>query len=140
MTEFICNTLQDTEHVAEYFSKLAKPGQCFALHGDLGSGKTTFTKYFISKLNNAVTDVSSPTFTIVQTYNTPLGEVWHADCYRLKSPEEFFELGLEEALFNFITIIEWPEIIQALLPKDTIEIFFATISPLKRLIKTRYKG
>lgn len=140
MTEFICNTLQDTESVAEYFSRFAKPGQCFALHGDLGSGKTTFAKYFISKLNNAVTDVSSPTFTIVQTYDTSLGEVWHADCYRLKSQEEFFELGFEEALFNCITLIEWPEIIQAFLPKDTIEIFFESVSPLKRLIKTSYKG
>lgn len=138
--EFLCNSLNDTKNVAERFSTLAKPGQCFALHGDLGSGKTTFTKYFISKINPFIINVSSPTFTIIQTYDSPICEIWHADCYRLKSQDEFFELGLEEAIQNCITIIEWPEIIRNFLPKNTIDLFFeAPQAPSPRLIKTDFE-
>lgn len=130
---FTCITLEDTAKAARQFSNLACVGSCFALYGDLGYGKTTFTKYFIQSINPTIIDVSSPTFTIVQIYDTQIYnkafqkniEIWHVDCYRLKSEDEFFELGLEEAFQSSITIIEWPEIIQHLLPKNTIRIKFS---------------
>lgn len=122
--DFKCFSLDDTAEVAEYFSQFASAGQCFALYGDLGFGKTTFSRFFIKKLNPLVEEVTSPTFTIVQVYESNIAEIWHVDCYRMKSIDEFYELGLEEALTNCVTLIEWPEIIENLLPKSTIKIYF----------------
>ena len=97
MIEFKCASLDDTKKAAEYFAKFAKPGQCFALYGNLGSGKTTFSQFLIKSLISTVGHVASPTFTIVQTYNDgDKLEIWHVDCYRLNDREEFLELGLEE--------------------------------------------
>ncbi|MDR2766200.1 MAG: tRNA (adenosine(37)-N6)-threonylcarbamoyltransferase complex ATPase subunit type 1 TsaE [Holosporaceae bacterium] len=125
MVEFFCKSLEDTRNAAEYFGRFAAVGRCFALSGELGSGKTTFSGYLIRLLNPSVTDVSSPTFTIVQVYDSAIGEIWHVDCHRLKSSEEFHELGLEEAIANGITIIEWPEIINKFLPSDALRIEFS---------------
>lgn len=126
MIEFKCASLDDTKKAAEYFAKFAKPGQCFALYGNLGSGKTTFSQFLIKSLIPTVEHVASPTFTIVQTYNDgDKLEIWHVDCYRLNDREEFFELGLEEAFESCVTIIEWPEIIADFLPKNAINIQFA---------------
>ena len=126
MIEIKCASLDDTKKAAEYFAKFAKPGQCFALYGNLGSGKTTFSQFLIKSLISTVGHVASRTFTIVQTYNDgDKLEIWHVDCYRLNDREEFLELGLEEAFENCITIIEWPEIIADFLPKNTIKIQFA---------------
>jgi tRNA threonylcarbamoyladenosine biosynthesis protein TsaE len=124
MTQIACSSTEDAKNVAERLTSLAKPGRCFALFGDLGSGKTTFAKYFIESLSRSSQDVTSPTFTIVQIYDSDIAEIWHADFYRLKSEEEFYELGFEEALSRCITIIEWPEIVLHLLPHDTVKINF----------------
>ncbi len=123
--KFICNSLDQTKVVAEYFSQFATPGQCFALYGNLGFGKTTFTKYFIKSLNQNIIDIGSPTFNIIQTYQSNIAEIWHIDCYRMKSKEEFYELGIDEAFPLYITIIEWPEIIENFLPKNTIKVRFS---------------
>ena len=134
---FECLSLQDTQRAARYFSQFAGPGRCFALFGDLGFGKTTFSSFLIRELNPKIQTVTSPTFTVVQVYDSDVAEIWHVDCYRLKSQEEFYELGLEESLQNNITIIEWPEIIRDLLPSSTINIQFdrrdscITISEMK---------
>jgi len=126
MIKFECTSLNDTKNAAEYFARFAKPGQCFALYGNLGSGKTTFSQFLIKSLIPTVEYISSPTFTIVQTYNDNNRlEIWHVDCYRLNNSEEFFELGLEEAFENCITIIEWPEIVDGFLPQNTIKIQFS---------------
>lgn len=127
MKKFICNSLEDTKKAAEYFMRLAVKGQCFALNGNLGVGKTTFSKYLIKFLNPNIESVSSPTFTIVQTYPSNIAEIWHVDCYRLKSEDEFYDLGLDEAFSNCITIIEWPEIISSHLPDSTIYLQFSKI-------------
>ena len=124
MKKFVCNSLDDTKEAAEYFSKFTKPGQCFALYGNLGFGKTTFAQYLIETLNPKIENIISPTFNIIQTYPSELAEIWHIDCYRLKSCEESYELGIDEAFSNCITIIEWPEIIEDLLPTNTIRIRF----------------
>lgn len=139
---FKCISLEDTKRAAEFFIQFAKPGQCFALRGGLGYGKTTFSQYLIKSLNPLIQDVTSPTFTIVQTYESSISEIWHVDCYRLKEKEEFFELGLEEACSYCVTIIEWPEIIQDFLPKNTINIDFSIDSEDRdvRIIKCNNKN
>ncbi|MDR2068093.1 MAG: tRNA (adenosine(37)-N6)-threonylcarbamoyltransferase complex ATPase subunit type 1 TsaE [Holosporaceae bacterium] len=125
MTTFICRSLKDTKAAAEYFSQFAKIGQCFALSGDLGCGKTTFSRYLIRSLNPSIRDIPSPTFSLVQTYEAEPAKILHADCYRLKSQEECYELDLLEAIETHITIIEWPQIIEELLPADAIRIAFS---------------
>lgn len=127
MKKFICNSLDDTRETAKYFSKFARIGQCFALYGNLGFGKTTFTQYLIKFLNPKIENIISPTFNIVQTYPSEIAEIWHIDCYRLKSADEFYELGIDEAFSNCITIIEWPGVIENLIPSDTIKIHFSKI-------------
>ncbi len=120
---FTCISLEDTKNVAEHFAQFAAPGKCFALHGNLGYGKTTFAKYFIQALNPSITEIPSPTFSIIQIYNYKTNcEIAHVDCYRLKDRDDFFDIGLDELIRNNITIIEWPEIIDDLLPPDTLDI------------------
>ncbi|MDR1561100.1 MAG: tRNA (adenosine(37)-N6)-threonylcarbamoyltransferase complex ATPase subunit type 1 TsaE [Holosporaceae bacterium] len=133
MIEFICNSLENTQKAAKYLSQFAEVGRCFSLFGDLGYGKTTLAKYLIKSLNPSIQDVTSPTFTIVQTYHSVIAEIWHIDCYRLKSTSEFYELGLDEALGNCIMIIEWPEIIEELLPLNSIKINFLVENKTRKL-------
>ena len=112
-----CVTENDTKLLAEKFAKIAKEGDVFALFGTLGAGKSVFSRYFIQNLTDA-SDVPSPTFTLVQTYESPQFEIYHYDMYRLKSPDEAYELDIEEAFYNAVSLVEWPEKISPLLPKD----------------------
>lgn len=136
MKKFICNSLDDTKKAAKYFSEFANPGKCFALYGNLGFGKTTFAQYLIKILNPKIENIISPTFNIIQTYPCEIAEIWHIDCYRLKSADEFYDLGIDEAFSECITVIEWPEIIENLLPNDTIKINFFKTCDL-RIIETK---
>ncbi len=80
------------------------------LKGNLGAGKTTFSKLLLKELGSQ-DEISSPTYSIVNEYNTPKGKVFHFDLYRLKSVEEAYDFGIEEYLDNcYLSIIEWPEI------------------------------
>ncbi|MDR2794771.1 MAG: tRNA (adenosine(37)-N6)-threonylcarbamoyltransferase complex ATPase subunit type 1 TsaE [Holosporaceae bacterium] len=131
---FLSFSVEDTMLIASLFSRFAKKGQCFTLSGDLGYGKTLFAKQLIQSINPGILEVPSPTFTIVQTYVCDVADIWHVDCYRLKTSDEFYELGLEEALQNCITIIEWPEIIENFLPQDRIKISFSITEAENRII------
>ncbi|SHK55901.1 tRNA (adenosine(37)-N6)-threonylcarbamoyltransferase complex ATPase subunit type 1 TsaE [Epilithonimonas mollis] len=80
------------------------------LRGNLGAGKTTFSQFLLKELGSD-DEISSPTYSIVNEYNTPKGKVFHFDLYRLKSVDEAYDFGIEEYLDNaFLSIIEWPEI------------------------------
>ncbi|MDR0677075.1 MAG: tRNA (adenosine(37)-N6)-threonylcarbamoyltransferase complex ATPase subunit type 1 TsaE [Holosporaceae bacterium] len=131
--EFICDSLEKTKFAAEYFSEFAKPGQCFALYGDLGYGKTTFSRFLIQCLNRSIKEVTSPTFTIIQVYSSKIAEIWHIDCYRLKNENEFYDLGIDEIMSTNITIIEWPEIIQHFLPSDSLKINFSLTGKVRKI-------
>lgn len=86
------------------------PGDIILLEGDLGTGKTVFARAFIRTLTgNHIDDVPSPTYTLLQTYDSPKGPIWHFDLYRLKDPDELYELGWEDALGAATLLIEWPE-------------------------------
>ena len=104
-------------------------GDVVALKGGLGAGKTTLARAVVAGLSPDAGDVPSPTFTLVQTYPVTLGdgpaEVWHFDLYRLDRPDQVYELGIEEALAEAVSLIEWPELAAGLLPKEhllTIEL------------------
>ena len=101
-------------------------GDVLALSGDLGAGKTTLARGVIQGLCGPI-EVPSPTYTIVQTYETSRFELWHCDLYRLQKPDDIFELGLYEAMDDAVCLIEWPERMGEHLPKTalTIDIQFA---------------
>lgn len=122
---------------ADALADLAKTHRIMMLEGDLGAGKTALCRKLIRRLSgNAEQEVPSPTFTLVQTYTTPMGEIWHFDLYRLESPEEIYEIGWEDALSSAaLILIEWPSRMGHLLPPDGLDIHI-TINPDKsRTIK-----
>ncbi len=110
--------------MAGALAEIAKPGDVLALFGDLGAGKTTFARAFVRALTQTDEDVPSPTFTLVQTYDTKKGEVWHCDLYRLAKPDDAVELGIEDAFADSICLIEWPERLGRLLPASRLAISF----------------
>ena len=93
-----------------------------ALKGELGAGKTSFARAFIRARGGDDDEVPSPTFTLVQIYELPGATIWHFDLYRLRDPEEAWELGIEDAFRDGISLIEWPERLGALLPARRLEI------------------
>jgi tRNA threonylcarbamoyladenosine biosynthesis protein TsaE len=111
---------------AERLASACLPGDVLCLFGDLGAGKTSFARAFIRAMTTRDQEVPSPTFTLAQVYET--GEsletvaLWHLDLYRLSEPEEIWELGVEEAFAEAITLIEWPEHALELLPLKRLEI------------------
>ena len=110
-----------TAAFAARIAALAKPGDVVALKGELGAGKTSFARAFIHARGGTET-VPSPTFTLVQVYELPDGAVWHFDGYRLRHAEEAWELGIEDALRDGISLFEWPERFGPLLPARRLEI------------------
>ncbi len=125
ISEFACElkTPEETYLFAEKLAKLCRIGDSLLLYGDVGAGKTTFARGFIQSLMQTKEEIVSPTFTLVQTY--PLasgGAVWHCDLYRLKSPDELLELGLDEAFDKGIILVEWPEIAASQMPKNSLNI------------------
>lgn len=118
---FVSHSEQQTAALAEQFAQIASQGDVFALYGTLGMGKSVFARAFIQKLSGAE-EVPSPTFTLVQGYSAPAFEIYHFDLYRLKSPDEVFELGFEEAVYSGVSLIEWPEKAGSWLPKNLFKI------------------
>lgn len=109
--EFIMTSLCDTHALAEKISSLLQAGDLLALEGDLGVGKSAFARALIRAYrSDPKTEVPSPTFTIVQSYEAAgKPDIWHADLYRLSDPEELYELGLEEVRDDSVVVVEWPD-------------------------------
>jgi tRNA threonylcarbamoyladenosine biosynthesis protein TsaE len=107
-----------TDQLGATLAARLRIGDVVGLKGELGAGKTTLARAILrAAAEDARLIVPSPTFTLVEVYETPLGSFWHFDLYRLETPEQVFELGWEEALAGGISLIEWPERLGPLLPK-----------------------
>jgi tRNA threonylcarbamoyladenosine biosynthesis protein TsaE len=107
-----------TEQLGATLAQRLKPGDIVGLKGDLGAGKTTLARAIVrAAANDPDLIVPSPTFTLVEVYDTPKGSFWHFDLYRLETPEQIYELGWEEALAEGVVLMEWPERLGPLLPK-----------------------
>ena len=98
-------------------------GDVVALQGDLGTGKTTLARAILrAACGDPSLVVPSPTFTLVEVYDTPRGRFWHFDLYRLEQPEQVFELGWEEARADGIVLVEWSERLGPLLPRERVTV------------------
>lgn len=100
-------------------------GDVVCLVGGLGAGKTTLARGAIEAWTGAPEEAPSPTYTLVQTYEGARGELWHVDLYRLKQPDDAWELGLEDAFAYAACLIEWPERLQGQLPRDRLDLSLA---------------
>ncbi|MEM1075487.1 MAG: tRNA (adenosine(37)-N6)-threonylcarbamoyltransferase complex ATPase subunit type 1 TsaE [Pseudomonadota bacterium] len=103
-----------------------RPGDCVLLEGAVGAGKTHFARHLIQSVLIEPEDVPSPTFTLVQIYETRHGPVWHADLYRLSSTYEIEELGLTEAFETAICLVEWPDRLGDLAPDEALSLRFSS--------------
>jgi len=117
-------SLAATEAMAASVATLARTGDVILLEGELGAGKSAFARAFLRAATDDPTlEVPSPTFTLVETYAAP-GKlpIWHFDLYRLTAPEQAFELGIEEAWTDAVSLIEWPERLGDLLPREHLRL------------------
>lgn len=113
--------LDATDRLGARIAAALKVGDAVALQGELGAGKTTLARAILRALG-VTEDVPSPTFTLVQYYETAKLPVRHYDLYRIESPADIEELGLEEALDEGAALIEWPERALAWLPQDRLHV------------------
>ncbi len=127
-------SLADLPNVANQLLDFAGNQKVFIFEGDMGAGKTTFIKVFCETLG--VKDVvSSPTYSIVNEYESVNGPVYHFDFYRIKDIQEAYDLGYEEYFYgNGICLIEWPERVEELLPDHFIEVEITIIDESQRTI------
>lgn len=123
----------DTQALAARLAPFARPGDVIALAGGLGAGKTTFARGFIHALFSAhglpPEDVPSPTFTLVQEYQLPDFTLYHIDLYRIEAQSEIFELGLEDAFADGVSLVEWPDRLGSLLPVNRLDVDFRQGGP-----------
>ena len=125
--KIILNSEKDTKEFAKNFLNKVKPNYIVFVYGEMGVGKTTFIKYLVNAFQQEnkvkITEVTSPTFNLLNQYDVNKFVVNHYDLFRLKNDDELKDLGLFEDNLNTITLIEWPEIIQKK-PEKLIELFF----------------
>ena len=137
--EIICKTEDDMVNLGNRFGKQAKPGMVISLRGSLGAGKTVFARGVARSLGIEEAIVS-PTFTLVQEYDGRL-PMYHMDLYRITSSEDFEMIGGEDMLYSDgICLIEWSEIINEMLPRDTIFINIKVNPDQSRTVTIDSKG
>ena len=115
--------LAATQHLGALLAYGLASGDVISLSGPLGAGKSALARAIIISANPNETDIPSPTFSLVQTYEladrTPL---WHLDLYRIESPEAALQLGLEDAFVDAVCLIEWPDRLEKFLPKSALSV------------------
>ncbi|MFQ5954588.1 MAG: tRNA (adenosine(37)-N6)-threonylcarbamoyltransferase complex ATPase subunit type 1 TsaE [Kiloniellales bacterium] len=141
----ILGDLEATRALAGRIAALARRGDVIGLTGPLGAGKTVFVRDFIRARAAmlqapAPGEVPSPTFTLVQVYELPQAAVWHIDLYRLETPDEAWELGIEEAFGEGIALIEWPERLGPLLPAGRLEVDLRFVKGPPQARRARLSG
>jgi tRNA threonylcarbamoyladenosine biosynthesis protein TsaE len=115
-----------TERLGAALAQRLRPRDVVALQGGLGVGKTTLARAILRAASgDPALIVPSPTFTLVEVYDTPMGVFWHFDLYRLEQPEQVFELGWEEARADGMALVEWAERLGTLLPRERLTVTLA---------------
>ena len=133
--EFISKSREDTLNFAKEFAKTLSVGDIVLLNGDLGAGKTVFVKGVTDYFSNGKAVAVSPTFLIVNVYDTD-PEIYHFDLYRIDDVEELDSIGAEEYLYgNGISFVEWPERAEGYFPKNSIKVEIKKLNDNERMIR-----
>lgn len=134
--EFISRSPQETIELGERMAQGLRPGDCLALVGELGAGKTTLIKGLARGLGIPEDEVISPTFMLIREHRGGRLPLFHVDAYRIAKPEELQEIGLEEYLLSDegITVIEWADRVREIIPASCIEIRIQILSLDERRI------
>lgn len=114
-----------TDELGRKLAGILRSGDVVALEGPLGSGKTALARAAIRALTSPEEDVPSPTFTLVQSYESAQGPLYHFDLYRLEAPDQAVELGIDDAFAEGISLVEWPERLGGYLPRRHLKIALA---------------
>lgn len=123
--DIILRSQDETRALAQAVGAQLNAGDVLLLEGPIGAGKTHFARSLIQSVLPVPEDVPSPTFTLVQVYDGQDSEIWHADLYRLSSPDEVVELGLTEAFEEAICLVEWPDRLAELAPETALRLTFS---------------
>ena len=135
MEEYLTNSNEETILVARKFAKTLKPGDVVLLDGDLGAGKTVFSKGVVFELSGGKEIAVSPTFVIVNEYKTN-PTVYHFDLYRISDESELYAIGIEEYLYSdAICLVEWPTRIEGIFPENSIKVNIFKVDDNKRRIE-----
>lgn len=134
---YLTDSEEQTKHLGKELAKIAQKGDVFALFGTLGMGKSVLARAIIQELSGAK-EVPSPTFTLVQSYEGSDVEIFHYDLYRIKNPEEIFEIGMEESMYTGINLVEWPEMMGPYLPKDIFKVEFENCGEQRKIVITAF--
>ena len=137
--EYILYNEDDSINLAIQISNNIKPDDVLTFSGDLGSGKTFLCRQIIKQLCGQATNVTSPTFNLLQIYDWKNCSIYHYDLYRLKDISEIYELGIEEAFTSNVCLIEWPELIDTILPNNTTALNIEIIDYNKRRVFVKVK-
>ena len=131
--QFQSNSLSDTAHIAQQLATTLKPGDCIALEGNLGAGKTTFVRYLVEALGGSPNQVSSPTFVLLNVYETPRFNIFHLDAYRVHGADDFETIGFDEILEqDGIVIVEWASRVKLIMPENCRWISIESTGPNSR--------
>lgn len=134
-SEFVINSENDSDNLALDIAKNLRVGDVIVFYGDLGAGKTYLCRRIIQCLvDDKNLNVISPTYNLLQTYQCKDYEIFHYDLYRLKHYSEIYELDIEEALLNNITLIEWGQLIEHILPPNFYKLNIDILDDKKRKI------
>ena len=136
METFTSHSVADTEAAASRLAATLRGGECVALYGDLGAGKTQFVRGLVIGLGGDGRAVSSPTFVLLNVYERGLRlPVYHLDAYRVSGPEELEAIGFSELLTQGgVVVVEWAQRVEPLLPPERIDVRIVPVGETSRLI------
>jgi tRNA threonylcarbamoyladenosine biosynthesis protein TsaE len=135
---FESHSVEETERIAADLAKQLNGGECVALHGEMGAGKTQFVRGLVRGLGGNPRAVSSPTFVLLNVYDEGRLKVFHLDAYRISGAEDFETIGFAELIEQGeIVVVEWAERVERLLPRDRIDVRIAANGKTSRQINIR---
>lgn len=129
------HSVADTERIAGDLARTLQGGECIALHGDLGAGKTQFTRGLVTALGGDAREVSSPTYVLLHVYKTASLTVYHLDAYRVHGADDFAQIGFEELLDQGgVVVVEWASRVRELIPRVHIDVTIEATDQTERAI------
>ena len=131
------SSLKDLDNIAKLLLEKFPNQRVFAFYGKMGAGKTTFIQAICRNLGST-DNITSPTFAIINEYNLPHSSLFHFDFYRIKNLEEAFDMGYEDYIYSGkYCLIEWPEMIESLLPENIVEVKINVLEDNLRIISAQ---